>query len=141
MLRVVDLMKKSDVSLMTNRHRHDTFRNYFLKLQNEKIQFNNENEHFDDFKNETKHNTNEIEKNVDETNESKTHDDDELYKIYQKNRKIFEKIRKQLKIYILQFVQIVIIIVSNAKNHFLYFFFEFDFIIVDEIVRFFEIDI
>ena len=81
MLRVVNLMKKFDVSLMMNRHHHDTFRNYFLKLQNEKIQFNNKNEHFNEFNNETKHNTNEIEKNVNETNELKTHDDNKLYEI------------------------------------------------------------
>ena len=94
MLRVVDVMKKFDASLMTNCHCYDMFRNYFLKLQSEKIQFNNQNEHFDEFKNETKHDTNEIEKNVDETNELKTYDDDELYKMNQKNRKFFEKIRK-----------------------------------------------
>ena len=88
-----------------------------------------------------KHNTNEIEKNVDKTNDSNAHDDDEFDELNQKNRKIFEKIRKQLKNHILQFVQIIVIIVSNAKNNFLYFVFEFDFIIVDEIVRFFEIDI
>ena len=134
-------MKKFDASSMTNCHRHDTFRNYFMKLQSEKIQFDNKNEHFDELKNETKHDTNEIEKNVDKTNESKTHDDDELYEMNQKNRKIFEKIRKQLKIHSLQFVQIVIITIWNAKNHFLYFVFELDFIIVDEIVRFFKIDI
>ena len=78
-----------------------------------------------------------IEKNVDKTNESKTHDNDKLYEINQKNRKIFEKIRKQLKIHILQFAQIVIITILNAKNHFLYSVFEFDFIIVDETICFF----
>ena len=66
---------------MTNRHRYDTFRNYFIKLQNEKIQFDNKNEYFDEFKNKTKYNTNEIEKNVDETNESKIYNNDELYEM------------------------------------------------------------
>ena len=152
---------------MIDNVRHDIFRELFARQQSNKAQHDINDEHDTHFNTENANDGNDhLSIEIDENNETNVENeqnfanvekkmneichfdenanDYENYEMYEMNQNdvtVFAKIRNQLKNHILQFVHVVLITIFNAKNHFLYFVFEFDFIVVDEIVRFLKTNI